>query len=411
MLINPVIYPTGPVPAQGCAGIGFKPVALTIDRHMFFPRWHRFLFGVEQHSEVPMLKYHKARGALSNPDGRFELNTHESVDDGWAVYEEDDKISSISRELLPDKAKTIINYNQSPDIPFDRSINPYRGCEHGCIYCFARPTHSYLGLSAGLDFETRIFYKHNAVEMLEDELDKPGYVCKPITLGINTDAYQPVEKELKITRGLLEVLLRYRHPVTLITKSSLILRDLNLLSSLAVQKLVSVAVSLTSMDNRIKSTLEPRAASPAKRLEVVAALAEAKVPVGVMVAPVIPLINDAEIESLLEQAYQAGARSASYVLLRLPYEVKDLFRQWLQVHYPEKAKHVMNLVRQSRGGKDYDAKWGTRMRGEGHYASMLAQRFRHAAAKAGYDHRNLDGMDTTRFAGGLESGGQMRLQL
>jgi DNA repair photolyase len=358
-------------------------------------------------SEIQPLKYYKARGALSNPDGRFESLRHEVFDDGWERDEE--PANSLPVTLLPDKAKTIINYNDSPDIPFDRSINLYRGCEHGCIYCFARPTHSYWGLSAGLDFETKIFYKEGAVSKLEVELSKPGYKCQPVSLGINTDAYQPVERDLKLTRQLLEVLLKFRHPVSLITKSQLILRDLDILQALAEQNLVSIAISMTSLDNKIKSTLEPRAASAAKRLETIEKLSQAGVPTVVMVAPVIPVITDAEMERILEAAYAAGARGAGYVLLRLPHEVKDLFRQWLDEHHPGKATHVMSLIQQSRGGKDYDSLWGVRMRGTGVFADMLAQRFHKACKRIGFNQNPRDELDTSRFLGVAAASGQLSL--
>lgn len=357
-----------------------------------------------------VLKF-KTRGALSNPDGRFEPMRHEAVDDGWGRQEEEDGApKQLAVTVLPDKAKTVINYNKSPDIPFDRSINPYRGCEHGCIYCFARPSHSYIGLSAGLDFETQLFYKEDATAKLEQELSKPGYQCQPITLGINTDAYQPIERELKVTRGLLEVLLRFRHPVSLITKSRLILRDLDILAELAQQSLVSVAVSMTSLRNDIKSTLEPRTSSPAKRLETIERLAQAGVPVGVMVAPVIPFITDAEMEHILEAAYKAGARSAGYVLLRLPHEVKDLFKQWLAEHYPDKAGHVMSLIRQSHGGKDYRAEWGIRMRGTGQYADMLAQRFHKACERIGFNAGRSGSLVTHLFDAKRAVSGQLSLE-
>jgi DNA repair photolyase len=270
-------------------------------------------------------------------------------------------------------------------VGFDKSINPYRGCSHGCVYCFARPTHAYLGLSPGLDFETKLFYKSDAVELLETELAKPKYRCTPIALGINTDGYQPLEKRLKITRSILEVLARCRHPVTIVTKSALVLRDLDLLADLAKDQLVSVMLSITSLTNDIKRTLEPRAASPQARLRVIKELALAGVPVGVLVAPVIPAITDHEIEAILSAAKEAGAGSAGYVLLRLPHELKALFREWLAEHYPDRAKHVMSLINLSRGGKDYDAQFGQRMRGTGPYAELLRMRFDLARRKLGLD--------------------------
>jgi DNA repair photolyase len=353
---------------------------------------------------------HKARGAVSNPDGRFESLRHEAFDDGW-VRTEDEEGIAVRTQLLPDTARSMINYNDSPDIPFDRSINPYRGCEHGCIYCFARPTHAYLGLSAGLDFETKIFYKQDAVKLLEAELKSPRYRCRPIAFGINTDAYQPVERELRLSRSLLEVLLRYRHPLSLITKSRLILRDLDLLRSLAERNLVAVMVSITSLETGIKATLEPRAAAPAVRLEIIRELNAAGIPVGVMVAPVIPFVTDHEMESILEAAHAAGASDAGYVLLRLPHEVRDLFHDWLQVHYPQKTEHVMSLLRQSHGGREYEASWGTRMRGTGQYSELLEQRFRKAYRALGYGGRVLPALDTGQFRVEEESSGQLRFDL
>jgi DNA repair photolyase len=327
-------------------------------------------------------QHFKGRGALTNRVGRFESTTRERTDDGW--YQ--DEVPSVVHEtVLPDHARSVITSNDSPDVGFDVSINPYRGCSHACVYCFARPSHAYWGLSAGLDFETKLFYKDNAVELLEAELAKPRYVCKPVALGINTDGYQPLEKRLEITRSILAVLTRCRHPVTIITKSALIVRDLDLLRQLAADRLVSVMLSITSLSNDIKRTLEPRTASPQARLRVVKELTEAGVPVGVMVAPVIPAITDHELEDILAAARAAGATSASYVLLRLPHEVKDLFREWLAEHYPDRARHVMSLINQTRGGKDYDSRFGVRMRGTGPIADLLRTRFELAARKLGFD--------------------------
>src|SRR5438270_6247098 len=281
------------------------------------------------------------RGALSNPPGRFDRQKLEAIDDGWYLEESPD---SIAATLEPDRARSVITTNDSPDIPFDQSINPYRGCEHACPYCFARPSHAYLGLSSGLDFETRLFYKADAAKLLESELARPDYVCKPITLGANTDPYQPVERRMQVTRSILEVLARTRHPVTVVTKSALVLRDLDLLSGLARQGLASVAVSVTTLDAELKRRLEPRAASPQARLRTLAALSAAGVPSGVLVAPVIPALTDHELEGILAAAAAAGVRWAGYVLLRLPYEIKDLFSEWLAQHYPERAQHVMSLI-------------------------------------------------------------------
>jgi len=305
----------------------------------------------------------------------------EKTDDGWY---QDEIVENPTETVLPDRARSVITSNASPDVGFDLSINPYRGCAHGCVYCFARPTHSYLGLSPGLDFETKLFYKADAVAILEAELAKPKYVCKTIALGINTDGYQPLERRLKVTRGILAVLARCRHPVTIVTKSALIIRDLDLLTDLAKDHLVSVMVSVTSLTNDIKRTLEPRTASPAARLRVIEQLAAAGVPVGVLIAPVIPAVTDHEIEAIMAAAKAAGATRAGYVLLRLPHELKIIFRDWLAEHYPDRAKHVMSLINQSRGGKDYDSQFGTRMRGTGPYAELLRTRFDLAKRKLGF---------------------------
>jgi DNA repair photolyase len=324
----------------------------------------------------------KGRGAASNPGVRFDALTREQWHDGWY---EDEIVEHVSETVLPDRARSVITTNDSPDVGFDQSINPYRGCSHGCIYCFARPTHAYLGLSPGLDFETKLFYKADAAKLLEAELSKPKYVCKPIALGINTDGYQPLEKRLEITRGILAVLARCRHPVSIVTKSALVVRDVDLLAELAQNRLVSVMLSITSLTNDIKRTLEPRAASPQARLRVIQELAQAGIPVGVLVAPVIPAITDHEMEDIMAAAAQAGASSAGYVLLRLPHEVKILFREWLSEHYPDRAKHVMSLINQARGGKDYDAAFGRRMSGTGPYADLLRTRFELARRKYGLD--------------------------
>jgi DNA repair photolyase len=335
----------------------------------------------------------KGRGALSNPPVRFDSTTVEQAEDGW--YQEEEEGTSPQPEIvLPDRAKSVIATNNSPDVGFDQSINPYRGCSHGCVYCFARPTHAYLGLSPGLDFETRIFYKDNAVELLRAELGKRNYVCKTIALGINTDGWQPLEKRLEVTRSVLAVLAECRHPVTIVTKSALLLRDLDLLQDLARDQLVSVMLSITTLDNDIKRTLEPRTASPQARLKVVEQLSAAGVPVGVLVAPVIPSLTDHEMEHILEAARAAGATSAGYVLLRLPLEVKDLFREWLAEHYPDRAAHVMSLINQSRGGKDYESEFGTRMVGTGVFAKLLSKRFEVAKRKFGFD--NSEGRHTLR---------------
>jgi DNA repair photolyase len=350
----------------------------------------------------------KGRGALSNPPGRFESRTIDAVDDGWYLEEEP---GSIATTLEPDKARGVITTNDSPDIPFEQSINPYRGCEHACVYCYARPSHAYLGLSPGLDFETRLFYKADAATVLEQELARPRYVCKPIMLGANTDPYQPVEKRAKVTRSILEVLSRARHPVALITKSALVVRDLDLLGDLARDNLVSVTLSVTTLDDDLKRKLEPRAAAPAARVRTLAALAAAGVPCGVMVAPVIPAITDHEMERILEACAAAGARWAGYVLLRLPYEVKDLFREWLAAHYPDRAAHVMSLIHEMRGGRDNDPNFGSRMRGTGPYALLLRNRFRLACQRLGLNSPGRGALDTTRFTPPVPAGGQLRLGL
>ncbi len=324
----------------------------------------------------------KGRGALSNPTGRFEALVKEDFDDGW---ENDDQFrEKIPTQLFVDTAKTVITYNQSPDVPFDRSINPYRGCEHGCAYCFARPSHAYLGLSPGLDFETKLFYKPDAPELLSAELSAKNYRSAPVALGINTDAYQPVERQLKLTRRLLEVLHEARHPVSIVTKSSLIERDLDLLASMAKDNLVQICLSITTLNPDLARRLEPRAAAPKRRLQTLAALAEVGIPVSVLVAPLIPILNDHELENILQLSRDTGAVDAGYVLLRLPHELKDLFAEWLQTHEPLKANHILNRVYDSRGGKAYDSTFGSRMRGTGVYADLLAQRFQLAMKKLAF---------------------------
>ncbi len=349
----------------------------------------------------------KGRGANINPAGRFAATTHESVDDGWYQEAVPD---SIATEVRPEAARSVISRNDSPDIPFTQSINPYRGCEHGCIYCYARPSHAYLDLSPGIDFETRLFYKADAARLLRAELARPGYRCDPIMLGANTDPYQPVEKRLGVTREILQVLLETRHPVTVITKGTLVLRDLELLREFAAMNLVRVTVSLTTLDPELKRTLEPRAASPQARLRVISELAHAGVPVGILAAPLIPAVNDAELEQLLSAAAAAGATRAGYVLLRLPYEVKDLFRAWLEQHMPLRAQHVMSLVQQARGGRDNDPRFGMRMRGTGPWADMLRARFELARKRLGLNADRDAGLDTGRFCP-PRSNGQLDLAL
>lgn len=334
-----------------------------------------------KHLQQPL----KGRGATGNPDNRFEACTYESVDDGWGSPDVSaTPLAPLRTTLQRDTARTVIAWNDSPDIPFDRSVNPCRGCEHGCVYCFARPTHAYLGLSPGLDFETRLFFKQDAAALLRRELARPSYRCAPLALGINTDAYQPLERRLGITRQLLEVLLETRHPLSIVTKSALIERDLDLLAALARQNLLHVLISITTLERDLARTLEPRAAAPHRRLDTLRRLHEAGVPVGVMVAPLIPVLTDGELERILEAARDAGACDAGYVLLRLPHEVKGLFRDWLQAHRPLAADHVMNRLRDCRGGRDYDARFGSRMRGEGIFAELIAQRFRKTRRALGF---------------------------
>ena len=326
----------------------------------------------------------KGRGAVSNPAGRFERTPSAAVTDGWDHFEDEAfAVPDPRTTFTPDQTRDIIATNNSPDIPFGQSVNPYKGCEHGCVYCYARPTHAFLDLSPGLDFETRIFYKTGPAERLREAFDRPGYECRTLAMGTNTDPYQPGEKHYRVTRRVLETLLEYRHPVSVVTKGALILRDLDILSELAADGLASVAVSVTTLDNDLKTKLEPRTASPTARLRTVRELAGAGVPVGVMVAPVIPFINDHEIEAIIARAADAGAGSAGYVMLRLPYEVKDLFAEWLAEHYPQKAERVLNRVRDLRGGKVYDAEWGSRMRGKGIYADLIAKRFEVSLRKHG----------------------------
>ncbi len=324
-------------------------------------------------------RIHKGRGAVSRRDGRFETRPVELTEEE-AVRR---AASAPQTTLTPMRAGRIISHNRSPDVPFDRSINPYQGCEHGCIYCYARPSHSYLDLSPGLDFETRIFFKPEAPERLVEEWGKSGYVCEPITLGANTDPYQPSERNTKLTRRLLELFLEHRHPVSLITKASLILRDLDILAELASRNLCSVAISLPTLDAQLKRIMEPRVPSAESRLKAMRALADSGVPTSVLVAPVIPAINDHEIERILEEAHSAGAQQAAYIFLRLPNELKELFSEWLEAHFPNRAEHVLSLVRQASGGRAYDNRFGIRQTGRGAYADLLGKRFRAACRRLG----------------------------
>jgi len=374
----------------------------------------------------------KGRGAVSNLQGRFETLKREEFDDGWGATEqsvgaldasapgagpdaprgapdttefiapdpfEPDVLPPLRTTVTRETAKSILTRNDSPDIPFRVSINPYRGCEHGCIYCFARPTHSYLGLSPGLDFESKLFAKVNAPQLLRAALCAKNYQPEVIALGVNTDAYQPVERELGITRGLLEVLAETRHPVALITKSALIERDLDLLAPMAARALVAATVTITTLDHSLARSLEPRAASPTRRLRTIRTLAEAGVPVWLSVSPLIPFVNDHELEHILEAAAEAGARGAHYIVMRLPWELNEVFQQWLQAHFPLRAERVMNRIRDLRGGKDYDSSFGKRMSGEGIWADLLRQRFAAACTRVGMsiERGNTLRLDTSQF--------------
>ena len=338
----------------------------------------------------------KGRGSSSRPAGRFEKTLRAGEDDGWgSVYELDESLAPFQTTVTEESARSIISRNKSPDVGFSQSINPYRGCEHGCVYCFARPSHAYLELSPGLDFETRLFAKTNAVERLREELAKPSHVPAPVALGINTDGYQPIERRYMLTRNLLALLADCRHPVSIVTKSALVLRDLDLLAPMARQNLVHVYLSVTTLDNRLSSKLEPRAAAPHTRLKTIAALHEAGVPVGVLVAPVIPMVTDQDLEHILEASREAGAASAGYVLLRLPNELRQVWREWLDLHYPARAAHVMSLMQQMHGGKDYDSSFGIRMRGQGPFADLIKQRFDKARKRLGF--QRLPELDQSQF--------------
>ncbi|WFU48269.1 PA0069 family radical SAM protein [Sinorhizobium terangae] len=322
----------------------------------------------------------RGRGAGLNMSGRFEPQSREVFDDGWESIEE---LPPFKTEVQVEKPRAVITRNESPDIGFDRSINPYRGCEHGCIYCFARPTHAYMGLSAGLDFESKIFAKPDAPRLLERELARPDYKVRPIAIGTNTDPYQPIEKEWRIMRQILEVLKAANHPVMIVTKSAMVTRDIDLLAPMAEMGLARVGISVTTLDRKLARTMEPRASTPAKRLEAIRAISDAGIPAGVLVSPIIPALNDHEIERVLDSAKAAGASEASYVLLRLPLEVSPLFRDWLLRNYPDRYRHVMSLIRSMRGGKDYDAEFGKRMKGAGPYAWQIGRRFELAAKRLG----------------------------
>jgi DNA repair photolyase len=340
----------------------------------------------------------KGRGAVVNPPIRFERTAAEPFDDGWATLEAAFRdLPPLPTTLTPDRARSALAWNDSPDIGFDRSINPYRGCEHGCVYCYARPSHAYLGLSPGLDFETRLSFKPDIAALLEKELSKPGYVPRPIALGSNTDPYQPVERTLALTRQVLEVLRRFRHPVTIVTKSAGVLRDADILSDMSRDGLAQVCLSVTTLDPRLARIMEPRAAAPARRLAAIRDLSAAGIRTGVLAAPMIPGVNDSELEAILQAARAAGATRAGYVLLRLPLEIASMFEAWLAEHMPERAARVLSLIRQTRAGALYDSRFGLRQTGVGPYADLLADRFRVAASRLGFLDAGRSGLDCSRF--------------
>lgn len=361
----------------------------------------------EMSSPLPPSVPVKGRGAVSNRSGRFEAEERETVDDGWDL--DDSDLPPLRTQVTVETPRTIIARNTSPDIPFDRSINPYKGCEHGCVYCFARPTHAYMGLSPGLDFESRLFAKPDAPKLLEKELSKPGYTPRTLHLGSNTDPYQPIEKKLRITRGVLEVLSAFNHPVSITTKSAMVCRDIDVLAPMAAKGLVSAAISVTSLDNKLARALEPRAPRPAKRLDAIGTLADAGIPVAVMVAPMIPVLNDAEMERIMERAADKGAVAAGYILLRLPLEIKDLFAEWLDAHFPDKATHVLSQVTETRGGALYVSEFHTRMTGSGSRAELLSQRFEMACRRLGLKPARGDGyqMDASKFKPPVKPGDQL----
>ena len=357
-------------------------------------------------ASLPIVGAVRGRGARSNHSGRFNADQREDFDDGWTA--EDPAPPRLDDVAAPIKARTIISRNDSPDIGFDRSINPYMGCSHGCIYCYARPSHAYLGLSPGLDFETRLFFKPDAARLLERELRKKGYAPARLQLGANTDPYQPLERRLRITREILKVLARFKHPVGITTKSALVTRDIDILAPMAAENLAMVSVSVTTLDRRLARAMEPRASTPERRIEAIGQLAAAGIPTMIGVAPIIPGLTDHEIETLIARGADAGAIQAHFTVLRLPLEIKDLFREWLAAERPDRAARVMSLVRQMRGGKDYDAEWGARMRGEGPLADLIAQRFKVACRKHGLN-RERPAVDVSLFRPPPEAGDQMEL--
>ncbi len=350
----------------------------------------------------------KGRGAVSRPGVRFNAWSREADGDHRDYAARHEEAAPLRTELNADLARSIISYNQSPDIPFDRSINPYKGCEHGCIYCYARPTHAYLGLSPGLDFETKIFYKADTANLLRKELSKPNYRAALLSLGANTDPYQPAERKLGVTRAILEVLSEFNHPVAIVTKSATVERDIDILSDMAKRNLSRVFLSIGTLDHNISRHLEPRTSAPARRIQAVRALSDAGIPTGVMVAPVIPALTDKDIEAVLEVAKENGAESAAYILLRLPLEVKSLFAEWLQQHFPQRADHVLSLIRQMRDGKDYVADFNTRMVGTGNFAELIRKRFTIAAKRLGLSAERPP-LDSTQFKVPLSVDGQLSL--
>jgi DNA repair photolyase len=342
----------------------------------------------------------KGRGATFNPANRFRVDAREPYDDGWqpAQDEDDAALPPLRTTVTIQRARTIIAHNDSPDVPFTQSINPYQGCEHGCIYCYARPSHAYLDLSPGIDFETRLYAKPDAAALLRAELAKAGYRCDPIALGTNTDPYQPIEREWKVTRSVLEVLAEHEHPFTIVTKSALVERDIDIIAPMAAKRMARVYLSITTLDRELARKMEPRAAAPHRRLQALKTLCDAGIPVGVMVAPIIPQLNDRDLEAILEAAAAHGAQGAGWVLIRLPREVAPLFREWLDTHYPQRAAHVMSLIQQMRGGRDYDSTFGSRMRGGGAFAALLEKRFTLACSRLGLNRgREHAGLDTSRF--------------
>lgn len=352
----------------------------------------------------------KGRGAVGNPGCRFDSTVTHAIDDGWSSAEPDPDLPPLRTTVMADATRTIIARNDSPDIPFEQSINPYRGCEHGCIYCFARPSHAYLGFSPGLDFETKLVAKFKAAELLDKELRAKSYVCKPMALGTNTDPYQPIEREHKITRSILEVLSRFNNPVGIVTKSALVERDIDILAPMAAKGLARVFITVTTLDRDLARKMEPRASTPPRRIGAIKALAAAGIPVGVMSAPMIPALNDHEMEAILEAGRDAGARSAGYTFLRLPLELKELFTDWLNTHAPGRTDHVLSLIRQSRDGQLYDSTFGSRMVGTGPYAALVGQRFKLAVKKLGLNTNRYQ-VDTSQFRPPPRPGDQLSLGL